>query len=76
MNWFFQKNPKFDTINQKLNIMKPSSPQKTLWIVALIIGILGIVGHFAHIEFITQYSFELLMGGFVLLALGTTLKGF
>ena len=56
--------------------MKPSSPQKTLWIVALIIGILGIVGHFAHIEFITQYSFELLMGGFVLLALGTTLKGF
>lgn len=56
--------------------MKPSSPKKTLWIVALIIGILGIVGHFAQIEFISQYSFQLLMGGFVLLALGTTLKGF
>ena len=56
--------------------MKPSSPQKTLWIVALIIGVLGIVGHFAYIEFITQYSFELLMGGFGLLVLGTTSKGF
>lgn len=56
--------------------MKPSAPQKTLWIIALITGVLGIVGHFAHIEFITQYSFELLMVGFVLLALGTTLKDF
>lgn len=55
--------------------MKPSAPKKTLWIVALIMGILGIVGHFAHIEFITQYSFELLMGGFVLLAIGTSFKG-
>jgi hypothetical protein len=44
--------------------------------VALIIGVLEIVGHFAHIEFITQYSFDLLMGGFVLLAIGTILKGF
>ena len=55
--------------------MKPSAPQKTLWIVALIIGILGIVGHFAQVQYITQYSFELLLGGFVLLALGTTFKG-
>lgn len=55
--------------------MKPSAPKKTLWIVALIIGILGIVGHFTQIQYISQYSFELLLGGFVLLALGTTLKG-
>lgn len=56
-------------------MMKPSAPKKTLWIVALILGILGIVGHFVHIQYISQYSFELLLGGFVVLALGTTLKG-
>lgn len=56
--------------------MKPSAPKKTLWIIALILGILGIVGHFVHIQYISQYSFELLFGGFVLLALGTTLRGF
>ncbi len=56
--------------------MKPSAPKKTLWIVALILGILGIVGHFVQVQYLTQYSFELLVGGFGLLALGTTLKGF
>ena len=56
--------------------MKPSAPKKTLWIVALILGVLGIVGNFVHIEFISQYSLWLLIGGFGLLALGTTLKGF
>jgi hypothetical protein len=56
--------------------MKPSAPKKTLWIVALILGILGIVGHFAQVQYISQYSFELLVGGFALLALGTTLRGF
>ena len=55
--------------------MKPSTPKKTLWLIALIIGILGIVSHFVHIEFISQYSLWLLIGGFGLLALGTTLKG-
>ncbi|MFZ2282733.1 MAG: hypothetical protein WAV86_02565 [Lutibacter sp.] len=56
--------------------MKPSALKKTLWTVAQIIGILGIVGHFVHIQYISQYSFGLLLGGFGLLALGTTLRGF
>jgi len=32
--------------------MKPSVPKKNLLIVALILGILGIVGHFVHIQYI------------------------
>lgn len=70
------KKPKFDFINKKIIMMKPSAPKKNLWIISLIIGILGIVGHFVHIEFISQYSLWLLIGGFALLAIGTTLKGF
>lgn len=55
--------------------MKPSAPQKITWIIGLICGILGILGHFTQVEFITEYSFTLLLVGFIALALGTTLKG-
>jgi hypothetical protein len=55
--------------------MKPSAPQKITWIIGMILGILGILGHFAQVEFISEYSFTLLMVGFIALALGTSLKG-
>lgn len=55
--------------------MKPSAPQKITWIIGMILGILGILGHFTQVEFISEYSFTLLMVGFIALALGTSLKG-
>lgn len=55
--------------------MSPSAPQKITWIIGMICGILGIIGHFVTVEFISEYSFTLLMVGFIALALGTTLKG-
>ena len=61
--------------SQKNKYMKPSAPQKITWIIGMILGILGILGHFAQVDFISEYSFTLLMVGFIALALGTTLKG-
>lgn len=55
--------------------MKPSAPQKITWIIGMICGILGILGHFTQVEFISEYSFTLLMVGFIALVLGTSLKG-
>lgn len=55
--------------------MKPSAPKKFIWIIALILGIIGIVGHFVSIEYVSVYQFWLVVGGFGLLALGTTFKG-
>lgn len=55
--------------------MKPSAPQKITWIIGMICGILGILGHFTQVEFISEHSFTLLMVGFIALALGTSLKG-
>lgn len=55
--------------------MKPSAPQKITWIIGMILGILGILGHFTQVEFISEHSFTLLMVGFIALALGTSLKG-
>jgi hypothetical protein len=63
-------------LQTKKIFMKPSAPKKNLWLISVIIGILGIVGHFVHIEFISQYSLWFLIVGFGLLAIGTTFKGF
>jgi hypothetical protein len=54
--------------------MKPSAPSKIVWILGLLLGILGIIGHFATIQYITEYNYWLLFAGFILLALGTTFK--
>ncbi|WP_197077370.1 hypothetical protein [Lacinutrix sp. Hel_I_90] len=55
--------------------MKPSSPTKIIWIIALVVGILGILGRYAEIPLATEYNYSFLLTGFVLLALGTTFKG-
>lgn len=54
--------------------MKPSAPKKITWIIGLILGIAGIIGHFTSVQFITENSFMLLLGGFVVLAIGTTFR--
>ncbi|SFE27653.1 hypothetical protein [Flavobacterium xueshanense] len=53
----------------------PSAPKKITWIIGLIFGILGIIGHFAKVQVLTEHSFTLLLIGFVVLALGTTVRG-
>jgi hypothetical protein len=55
--------------------MKPSSPKKIIWIIALIVGILGIIGRNANIPIASEYNYLFLLIGFILLALGTTFKG-
>ena len=55
--------------------MKPSAPNKILWIIALIAGVLGIIGHLVSVDFLTQNSIILIISGFVLLAIGTSFKG-
>lgn len=55
--------------------MAPSSPTRVTWILGLILGILGIIGHFAAVPFISEYNYMLLLIGYVLLALGTTVRG-
>ncbi len=56
--------------------MKPSSPSKYVWIGGLILGILGIAGHFISLDIISTYNYTLLLAGFILLAAGTTFKDF
>lgn len=52
----------------------PSAPNQILWIVALILGFLGIVGHYAHIDILSKYNYEMLLIAFILLVIGTTYR--
>lgn len=52
----------------------PSSPKKITWIIGLTAGILGIIGHYAHIDTLSTYNYELLLIGFAVLAAGTTFR--
>jgi len=55
--------------------MNLSAPKNVTWIVAVIAGVLGLLGHFMSIPFATANSFWLLAIGFVLLALATWMEG-
>ena len=52
----------------------PSAPKQITWILGLGLGILGIIGHFFSVDILTQYNYELLLVGFVLLAIGITFR--
>lgn len=52
----------------------PSSPKKLTWILGLATGFLGIIGHYFHADILTQYNYELLLGGFIVLAIGTSFR--
>ena len=54
--------------------IKPSVPTRFVWITGLILGIIGLIGHFVTVDFLTTYNYWFLFAGFILLALGTTFK--
>jgi hypothetical protein len=60
----------------RLKAMRPTAPSKYVWIIGLVLGILGITGHFVTIDFLSRYSFAFLLAGFILLAVGTTFRDF
>lgn len=52
----------------------PSAPSKVIWIIGLIAGILGIIGHYMNVPVITENNYVLLLAGFVCLAIGTSFR--
>ena len=52
----------------------PSAPNQTLWIIALIIGALGILAHYVRVDTLSKYHYEMLLIGFILLVVGTTYR--
>ena len=54
--------------------MKLSAPKVVTWWVAVVAGVLGIVGTVVDLPFVSDFTFFLVAAGFVLLALATYLK--
>jgi hypothetical protein len=55
--------------------MKLSKPKVITWWIAVILGGLGILASILPIPLLAPYAFWMVAAGFVLLALGTALKG-
>ena len=55
--------------------MKLNAPKKITWIIAVVIGVVGIIAKFVTIPLLSVYAFWLVVIAFVLLALATYLKG-
>lgn len=56
--------------------MKLSKPKNVTWIIAVILGVLGIIGFFASsVPIIGPLAFWFAFAGFALLALGTFFEG-
>jgi len=56
------------------NNMKLSAPKTVTWWVAIVLGVLGILGTFMTIPFFTDNAFWTVAAGFIVLALATFLK--
>ncbi|MEO7264098.1 MAG: hypothetical protein ABIW38_04250 [Ferruginibacter sp.] len=54
--------------------MKLSAPTQILWVIAVILGSFGIIGHLTQVTYLTQYQFVLVAFGFILLVIGTLFK--
>ena len=52
----------------------PSAPNQVVWIIALIVGFLGILGHYTQIDVLSKYNYEMLLIGFILLVIGTVYR--
>jgi len=52
----------------------PSAPNKVLWIIAVLIGFIGILVKYVKVDQLSKYYFEMLLIGFVLLVVGTAFR--
>lgn len=56
--------------------MRLTPPKKTVFWIATILAVLGILATFVSIPFVSANAFWFVVVGFVLLWLGNTVKGF
>jgi len=60
---------------EEVKRLKVSAPKKIVFIISVVAFLAGLIGTFISIPFVSGISFWLIVGSFVLLALGNTVKG-
>jgi hypothetical protein len=56
-------------------IMRLSAPTQVVFLISLVLFALALIGHFAHVQYLTQYQFGLAIAAYVVLAAGNLFKG-
>ncbi len=55
--------------------MKLSAPTMLFWVIAVVLGALGLFGSLVTIPFVSAYAFWFVFLGLVVLAIATAVKG-
>ncbi|MGD8814885.1 MAG: hypothetical protein PVI78_10480 [Anaerolineales bacterium] len=55
--------------------MRLTPPKNASWVLAFMVGLLGIVAHYVEIPIVSEYDFWLVVAGFGLLVLATLFRG-
>ena len=56
--------------------MKLTPPKKNVFWLSVVLAVLGLIGRYTNIPVLADYYFYFVLVGYLLLAAGTTLKGF
>jgi len=56
--------------------MKLNPPKKITFYISLVLALLGLIGYFVAIPFVSAYAFFFVLIGYILLVLGLLIKGF
>jgi len=56
--------------------MRLNAPKKWTWLIAVILGVLGLIGELVAVPVLSVAAFWLVFVGLVLVVLGSWLKGF
>ncbi|MBN2134254.1 MAG: hypothetical protein JW737_00840 [Acidobacteria bacterium] len=56
--------------------MRLNAPKKIVWIISVILAVIAVAGYFITIPFVTVNLFWIMLASYVLMLLGTTIKGF
>lgn len=56
--------------------MKLTPPTKTVFWVSVVLAVLGLIGRYLTVPFLSDYYFYFVLVGYIVLALGNAMKGF
>lgn len=56
--------------------MKLTPPTKNIFWISVVLAVLGLVGRYLSVPFLSDYYFYFVLVGYIVLVLGNTLKGF
>jgi hypothetical protein len=56
--------------------MRLNPPTKVVFWISVVLAVLGLIGQYVSLPFVSDFAFYFVLVGYILLFLGNTLKGF